>query len=594
MATLYEIAEFSGYKVKQVRNKLGWRYERFDYGNKIYFGRIDGTNFVRDDVNHDLLFWYDDYIIDGRKVPYYLVPIVCSKDLIYYETILHFDELILFPERKSKTDIDDISDVVYFAVNDISNQFVRISNEYAETLEKVDFGRTLCRKEDVVVFDGEKLSKECLEEETFVCKNCGERRWKKDICLISDGEQQLAYYSLNSVRGEYLCDKCIEKYRKDDKYFRVSNCPIEAYVKKSLGFLYYGKWYTKYQRLHNFQKSDFSGRLVLADSLYPVNIGDYSIKYGTKGEIKKTPNIVKLKDITGATYYCSKEITEEIDGKLYISSTYPIYEYHDSDVKFHPIYLTKNNTIRRGRKDDGKTYYGFEIETEGNRSSSVYLVNSIGDLVVCEDDGSLNNGYEIISQPMTFECLEYLLPKFDEAFKKIKENGQSSDGQATCGLHIHVSKSAFNDKNAIMKAVAIVSYFRDNIEIFSRRKENRYCTYDKITYKEEDLKRLNKASVRHAAVNTKNLSNRKTIEFRTFSGTLDTLNLMASVEFVRNIVEEANKTKNTVNFASLLKGKYIEEYIRRNNLEFDLTSKVKFSNWYCNDEDSEEKMRHLK
>lgn len=593
MATLYEIAEFSGYTVKQIRKKLGWRYEGFDYGNKVYFGRIDGTNFVRDDANHDLLFWYDGYIIDGCKVPYYLVPIVCSKDLIYYETILHFDELILFPERKSKTDIDDISNVVLFAVNNTSNQFVRISNEYAETLEKVDFGLTLCRKEDVVIFDGQKLSKKLFEDETFVCKNCGERRWKKDICFVSDGELP-THYSSNYNKCEHLCDKCIERYRNDDKYFRVSDCSKETYVKKSLGFLYYGKWYTKYQRLSNFRKSDFSGRLVLADNLCPVDVGDYFLKYGTKSEIKKMPNIVKIKDITGSTYYCSKEMTEEIDGELYTSSTYPIYEYHDCDVKFCPIYLTKNKTIRKGKVDDGKTYYGFEIETEGNRSSSVYLVNRIGDLVVCEDDGSLNNGYEIISQPMTFECLEFLLPKFDEAFKKIKENGQSSDGQETCGLHIHVSKSAFNDKNAIMKAVAIVSYFRNNIEIFSRRKENKYCAYDKITYKEEDLKRLNKASGRHAAVNTKNLSKRKTIEFRTFSGTLDTLNLMASVEFVRNIVEEANKTKNTVNFTSLLKGKYIKEYIRKNNLEFDLTSKVKFSNWYCNDEDSEEKMRHLK
>ena len=182
---------------------------------------------------------------------------------------------------------------------------------------------------------------------------------------------------------------------------------------------------------------------------------------------------------------------------------------------------------------------------------------------------------------MTWNFLKSYYATIRDMLDEQYDNGQNADDEKTCGLHIHVSRSAFKDENAIMKAVAIVSFFRENIEKFSRRKENDYCIYDKITCNDNKLQKLDKRARRHSAVNTAELADRRTIEFRTFRGTLNILTLMASIELVRNIVAEANKKGNTISFNDLLIGKYIPEYIKQNNIEFDLESKVEFTDWSC-------------
>lgn len=567
--------EFSGLTKAQAKRRLNY-YIR-DLELNLCFGRQDGEMFVRDENNPSLILATRDYMCEEEALPYYDISAVFRKDLKELRPVVDIEGIILVPMKDVRD--DDKYDCNVLSVNEHTNTFVFMTKRMTDALILVDDDACLCRPEDIVEFDGKKLSRRGFERDTFVCPECGKRLWLKNEVIIADGKDPIYTHHID-IRGQRLCNECAKPYIESDDYFKMLDTSVDVYVKKSLGFYYYGKWYTNFQKRHDFQRSDSSGRLVLDKNLICIESDDGDIKWVSKSYADRSPDIVKLKGVDGYTNYKYKKNCKLIDGKYYTESSCPIYSYHEYEG-FRPLYIDEDGNMKKDRINSKRTFYGFEIETEGTKYSSVNLVKNVGDLVVCERDSSLKTGYEIISQPMTFECFEYVLPRLDKAFKKLAENGQTSDSENTCGLHIHVSKKAFKGDYAIMKAVAIVSFFRENIEKFSRRKENDYCIYDKIACSDNKLQRLDKRARRHSAVNTSELADRSTIEFRTFRGTLNILTLMASIELVRNIVAEANKKGNTISFNDLLIGKYIPEYIKQNNIEFDLESKVEFTDWSC-------------
>lgn len=227
---------------------------------------------------------------------------------------------------------------------------------------------------------------------------------------------------------------------------------------------------------------------------------------------------------------------------------YPIYPYH-SRRNYIPCTVS-------GEEDT--TYYGFEIETEGGKENSQLIENLYSDCFHCEHDGSLNDGYEIISEPMTWNFLKSYYATIKDMLDEQYDNGQNADDEKTCGLHIHVSRSAFKDENAIKRAVAIVAGFKDNMEILGRRSENSYCSYlkvdDKLNIKK---KKIMLSEDRYQAVNT---TKPATIEFRFFQSTLKADILYASIELCKNIVEVANSDVKIIKFKDLLNGEYVGTY----------------------------------
>lgn len=197
----------------------------------------------------------------------------------------------------------------------------------------------------------------------------------------------------------------------------------------------------------------------------------------------------------------------------------------------------------------GKLFYGIELEIDGggedssNAQKLLDYVNQDNDYIYAKHDGSLLNGFELVSHPMT---LEYHLNEVDYSgmFERAVAMGYRSHQVSTCGLHCHVNRSAFGNTYEEQEVVvARIVFFVENhwneLLKFSRRTEyamNRWASRYGIsentqnTYKKAKERHLG----RYVAVN---LENYNTIEFRLFRGTLRYHTFVATIQLVDEICQ---------------------------------------------------------
>lgn len=190
---------------------------------------------------------------------------------------------------------------------------------------------------------------------------------------------------------------------------------------------------------------------------------------------------------------------------------------------------------------------GFELEVERHNSGvsrnlqAYRTLKTANDLVVIERDGSLHNGFEIISHPMSYDYIRSNKDLLKDILDELKNANYQGDEVSTAGLHFHVDKKLLATTSRSMDQVIdnillIVETFKKELEVFARRKSNDYCNFLTASREMLNLKKIKKikdTSDRYLAVN---LSNYKTIEFRMFKSTVDYKTFMASIELVNNIV----------------------------------------------------------
>lgn len=196
----------------------------------------------------------------------------------------------------------------------------------------------------------------------------------------------------------------------------------------------------------------------------------------------------------------------------------------------------------------GDLFYGVELEIDkgGEESSNARelldIANANEERIYCKHDGSLNDGFEIVSHPMS---LDYHTNKMNwqDIFDKAIDMDYRSHNTSTCGLHIHVSRAAFGkyydqQDQAIARVIFFVEKHWNELVKFSRRTLDnlnhwaaKYATISDTTeetYKKAKDKRMG----RYVAVN---LENCNTIEFRLFRGTLRYKTFLATLQLVDDI-----------------------------------------------------------
>lgn len=274
--------------------------------------------------------------------------------------------------------------------------------------------------------------------------------------------------------------------------------------------------------------------------------------------------------------WCLKK--DLVNGHCSLCSSVEIYRYHrwSGHLEFKKL----------DSEEDVKMFFGIEIETEGSEDNKE-CVADYQDIWHLEHDSSLNDGgFEMISQPMSWGFIKSEYSRFKALFASLIEAGQISHESDRCGLHIHVSKAAFKSENAINRCLAIVHGMSDEMQRFGRRFHCSYAEFSDIPSmpSESDLNRIERTG-HSVAVNldTSSFDGRSadTVEFRFPKGSLNILTVMATIEFIKNIVEVSNSDKNVVKFGDLLYGDYVPDYIcareQRRNIYFDKEVKVNFS-----------------
>ena len=241
------------------------------------------------------------------------------------------------------------------------------------------------------------------------------------------------------------------------------------------------------------------------------------------------------------------------------SVSYLLRSYHDS---------SEHNNIHFLRNDDEEArsttrYFGIELETEMRSGSEQVYLNALNNFInngdynkrcKFERDGSLNNGCEIISQPMTMNYIQKYKDKIKEVLRIIDDNGATSHDNNHCGLHVHVSRTSLTE-DALDNLYLLFEFFRKEITIFSRRTSFQYCAFMNLEnnrgihlYDKEYFK--HQKSMGHGCA--LNNGNSRTIEFRIFRGTTNFRTFMASIELVDNLCEIAKYMPNTLTWDDII------------------------------------------
>lgn len=304
--------------------------------------------------------------------------------------------------------------------------------------------------EEMTKFDDDYLCSACVNTETVLCRECGERIWRDD----NSGDENMP-----------LCQSCYDK-----RYTSCVDC----------------------------------GRTIRQDDAYYLDEDDYDAR----------------------CYACHCRHADH-------------QTIHDYYYKPEPIFL-----------GNGYRFFGVELEIDdggeynSNASKIVDTANCGQERVYCKHDGSLNEGFEIVTHPMTLDYHLHKMP-WGDVLNKAKEMGYLSHQAGTCGLHVHINRTAFGETVAEQEEVIarILYFFEKHWEEllkFSRRTHKQLKQWaDRYGLKEHPQDILKHAKGDQERYTCVNLLPYHTIEFRMFRGTLKLNTLFATLQLLDRICDVA-------------------------------------------------------
>jgi hypothetical protein len=223
---------------------------------------------------------------------------------------------------------------------------------------------------------------------------------------------------------------------------------------------------------------------------------------------------------------------------------------HDYSYKPRPYFFPPKE-----RSPDTRLYFGIELEVEATRGERLECAEvvqaNLGERAYLKYDGSLNNGFEIVTHPHTLEAF-----RKDFAFDKFaifRRSGLRSWDTSTCGLHVHVSRDAFGvpyDSRTDNYSEHINSRQTHEVRFMKLIYDNetQVCKLagrkSGYAHFEDKGNLMSKARGpgydRHVAVNTENDT---TLEVRIFKGSLRPERVLGAIEFVHAGVEYTRNLK---------------------------------------------------
>ena len=187
-----------------------------------------------------------------------------------------------------------------------------------------------------------------------------------------------------------------------------------------------------------------------------------------------------------------------------------------------------------------------------------------------------------------------LKDNYAKMFGKAIDIGYCSHKTTTCGLHFHISRNALTETE-IVKLVYLFEKHWKNVKVFTRRSQSKLNSWasrygyghmadieDKKIDKDEDeshdkLTQLKRRG-RYTALN---LTNEHTVEFRVFRGTLNINTFIASMQFIRHLVDMVKEydidALRAMSWSELMKNDFVElnEYLALRGLATDTIQSAK-------------------
>ena len=186
-------------------------------------------------------------------------------------------------------------------------------------------------------------------------------------------------------------------------------------------------------------------------------------------------------------------------------------------------------------------YFGVELEVEAEDSSTdvhtyaVQVKEFFDGRAYLKYDGSLDNGFEIVTHPHSFAEWQRLDLSI---LRDLARRGFRSWDNTNCGLHVHVSRSAFKNKDHELKFQKLIYDNATMVQAIAGR-VSQYANFSDKGNLVAKVKQ-GQPTERFSAVNS---GNDETLEVRIFRGSLNAKRVKSAVEFVRAVVEYTRDLK---------------------------------------------------
>ena len=405
-------------------------------------------------------------------------------------------------------------------------------------------------------FEGQ-VCLECLEENFELCVECGEYYPRDDM--------------EKTVDGDYVCEIC-----KDGEYQYCVHCGCLEKIDNM-------KWAEDEQGYicescfnDYYETCDDCGKIYYRDNMRYIEDGYYvcencldNYDYCENcGEWHHIDNM-RYDDYTDEWYCESCWEDREVDG---------ILDYHGNHGDWTKYKL-------ENEKED-VLYIGHETEIEPKNNYGYNMrgaINSANNYLNCwlEHDGSLkSDGFEIVSQPQSYNYMLEHYENYKKAFKEIIEAGYVSHDSDNCGLHFHFTapyeRGTEERETIIARLWLIVETYKEEFEKMSRREgQFRWCEFlsknndSSILDGIYKMKKARGNGERYLVINN---NNNKTIELRLFKGTLNVDTFYADMQFAHNLFTLAYDLSldiTQIELAKLTEWEYISKYCETHNIHSD-------------------------
>ena len=214
-----------------------------------------------------------------------------------------------------------------------------------------------------------------------------------------------------------------------------------------------------------------------------------------------------------------------------------------------PIFGTTDSHDGTDRYTGTELTFGVELECDkgSNPSVTAYEITDLTDRVYCKHDGSLDNGYEVVTHPGTLAWHMNVFPWAD-IIRISRDHNFTSHDARTCGLHIHIGREQLGTDDAmrrrtIANMILLTSVMWPEVCQFSRRNgDMHWC------HMNEGIFALRLGMDEQRAANTVcdksywqdryvavNVQNSNTIELRFNRGTLKLSTIYACLQLASNL-----------------------------------------------------------
>ena len=199
-------------------------------------------------------------------------------------------------------------------------------------------------------------------------------------------------------------------------------------------------------------------------------------------------------------------------------------KYHE----YYQKYLLSIGVSVKGN-ESSEIYIGAELEyeCENKEVAKVEVLELLHEFAILKSDGSLYNGFEIVTMPALYEGHKKYLEPFFNSFPT------SLKAESSCGLHFHVSRKPLS----LMTQGKLIEFMNreDNGEFLTMlagRERNSYTPQDNSRTIGYILQ-----GISGDRYNTLNINNPDTLEFRIFSPAITWADYASKMEFCLSLVE---------------------------------------------------------